>query len=114
MDDLLEWSGEVVRWTGPLIAFVITVTAWKRYRARGTSLAVAGLLVILLTPLARTVIFEVWIQESTRRAVDVATILSIIGAVSGVGMLVLVVALRKVIASAEELDVSRTSGVNRS
>ena len=106
MDGLLNWLGEIVRWTGPLIALVISAAAWRRFRSPGSYLVVLGLLLVFASPLTRTIVFEVWVNDSTLRATDVGTILTVVGMISGIGMIVLVFAIRRLIAAAQVAESS--------
>ena len=92
----------VVRWIAVVVPLVIAFGAWRRFGSRGSLVAVVGYGVVLgglsLTRLLSALLFD----RSDFTAYRISQILYVGVIVSAIGTILIVIALRRLIAGAEE------------
>lgn len=106
MGDVSGVLTELFRWGVPLAGVLITFLAWRRYKAPGTSLAVAGFSLMLVEPGVRLVVNEMLPSPREITARDVAFSLYFISLVGGIGGVLLVLAMYRLISAATKASIS--------
>lgn len=108
MSELLDWLGAIIRWADVFAGFAICAIAWIRFRSHGSLLAVSAFLVMMTGSVTRLILPWLWSQYSDLTAQELGAISVFVGSISGAGMIVLIFALRRLIAAAE---IAENSGV---
>lgn len=91
----------ILSWGVPVTGLALMLLAWKRFRPSGVRLAVAGFGVMLLGSLLREILWQVLRPELSLNARDFGLISTAAGAVGIVGLVLIVFAMRRIIAGAE-------------
>lgn len=108
MDLVADSLNETFRWVTPVAGLAITLLAWRRFKSPGIRLTVLGFSLMLVSPVVRLVIDRVWLDRGDLTATDIATLLYVSGLASAVGMVVVVLSMRKLINSAVAQDENST------
>lgn len=89
-----------MRWATPAVGLAVTFLAWRRFRSPGTGLAFVGFLVMLSGPVVRT-IWLLWLRDATDvSAREISVALTFAGLVGGIGLVLVVLSIRRLIAAA--------------
>ena len=101
MEDVLGTMTTVARWGAPVAGLLITLVAWTLFRSPGILLAVGGHAAMLISPLAQG-IFGRFLEPGERFTIDdLGLIYTAVGFVSHIGTVAIVLAMLRLITSAE-------------
>ena len=107
MDDPLRITSEILRWIVPVVGLSISILAFRRFRARGTGLAVFGFGLAALGPISRVLVRPL-IYEPGEFTVQDLVFLSYVTGIAGlIGSILVVLALRRLIHAAEGVERER-------
>lgn len=108
LDTFFLVASAILRWGAPLAGLVIMFLAWRRFESAGARLAAFGFAIMLISPVARQVMRAVIELDSFPDSRDIASRLITIsvaaGAASLVGLALIIFAMRRLIADAEEAE----------
>ena len=106
MEEVLESIGSVIRWVAPVTGFVLMYLARRRFRLRGTTYAVVGFGLIVLLLAIRQLPVPVLLNQRSYSPDDLGQQLVVLGVASSIGLVLAVVALRKMIAAVALMSIN--------
>lgn len=110
MNDVFWALQDVLRFIAPVASLGIAFLGWKRFPSQGAKLALIGFAVIAGGAIAYAVFDLFWNPVGVFSARDWALILNFGIAIASVGLLIIVLALRRLIASVEAAEADDAIG----
>lgn len=110
MNEVFWTLQDIFRLTAPVVGLAIAFLAWKRFPSSGAKLALIGFTVIASGAIARALFDLLWDPRDLASARDWSLILNFSLVIALIGMLIVVIALRKLIALAEATETNDTVG----
>ena len=95
MDDVFRAVSEIARWSGPAIGLVVTFLAFHRFGTPGTGLATLGFALMLAGPIGSLAIRQAYLSNDSRDVERYVMWSYANGLLSGVGFLLVVIAMRR-------------------
>lgn len=99
MEEVSEVIRSVVRWIAPVAGLILMFIARRRFRLHGTTYAVVGFGLVVLILAIRQFLVPVLVDRRTYTVNDLSQQLVVLGVASAIGLVLAVVALRKMIAA---------------
>ena len=104
MDDLPRIVSETLRWIAPVVGLAVSILAMRRFRTRGTGLAVLGFGLALVEPSTRIIVRSLIYEPGEFTAQDIVVLSYVTGIAGLIGSVLVVLALRRLIHAAEGVE----------
>ncbi len=99
MEEASDVIRSVARWIAPVTGLILMFIARRRFRLRGTTYAVVGFGLVVLILAVRRILVPLLLDQRVYSANELGQQLAVLGAASAIGLVLAVVALRKMIAA---------------
>ena len=113
MDLVLEFVTSVVPWLEAGAGLLILMLAWRRFRVRGTLFGAAGFGLMLAMVAGRSALTPLILDYDKVTGDRIVIGLFALGFVSSIGMVLLVISLRKMIKNVEAIMADKSGGASR-